>query len=579
MNIKGILNWFKNLRKSTEEEVQALGRIIISSKNSSKTRRSTSGDRRKNKLYLYDASMPNLVEDQDVPINTVLNLRAIGDQGGGYDLGTIQQQAMALKQTVAEMLKYLTQFTPRQVKSWSTVQALALMPRAGKDANAYYDRTSLQFFYFPDNVRKRNIFTCDSKGIVSHEFGHAYLDILRPDWWDTQATEVWAFHEAFGDIIALLSSLQNDKLIDFAIAEINEDLSKSNVLTRLAGDLGIGLYNIFKDENSNKNCLRDLTQRFNYKLPEELPSNGNDDILTNESHSFARVFTGAFYEALCKVAIENNKKGMTLRDSMKIARDVMCRYIISAVCAVPTTTRLYDAVAKQIIQEDIKEGGTYQLALRSTFVSRKIISQDVMMLENIDLNSFISKLNVPYEIQNQGNNKIVRTVSKKTIKLTDKFDVVALNDNPLLGLEISVPDENAYYFNDQDKLYDVVATNENEVIDSAFACLTYLHENNLVGVHDEATFESKNGKLVRKKISCRCNKPNYCDPNAPEYGKPWKPKNNAGCVGCKGNCEPMSCECESPTPAATPKQGCFTRLVTGTTSTYKTGSRASRKVC
>lgn len=579
MILKGILNWFKNLRKGSEDEVQALGRIIISSKNSNKVQRVIIGDRKKNKTYLYDASIPNLVLDQDVPISTILNVRAIGDQGGGYPLGTIQQQAMGLKQITTEMLKYLTEKTPKQVKKWAAVSSLSLMPRAGKDANAFYDRTSLQFFYFPDNVRKKNVYTCDSRSIVSHEFGHAYLDILRPDWWDTQAIEVWAFHEAFGDIIALLCSLQNDRLIDFAIAETTGDLMKSNVLSRLAGDLGIGLYNVFKDENSNKNCLRDMTQRFNYKLPEELPSDGNDNVLTNESHSFARVFTGAFYESLIKMAIQNTNKGMILKDAVKVARDAICQYIISAVCTVPTTIRLYDALAKQMLLEDMKHGGVYQDVIRSTFVSRKIIKQDVMMLEDTDLNTFVSKLNVPYEIQDQGGNRIVRTLSTKTIKLTDKFDVMALNDNPLLGLEISVPDENAYYFNDQSKLFDMVITSDAEVIDSAFACLTYLHENNLVGSHEKATFEDKNGKLARKKISCRCNKPNYCDPNAPEYGKPWKPKNNAGCVGCHGKCEPMSCDCESPTPAPPPKQGCFTRLVTGATSFYKTGSRASRKVC
>lgn len=569
MNFNNFFNWF---RKPKNNEVEALAKIVIKGRPQSRTTNSKA-----NKVYLYDASTPDLIIDQGIPSSMPLNVRSVGEQGGGYGMGSIQQQAMALKQIVHDSLTFLISKTPKKITSWSAVQALMLMARAGKDANAYYDRTSLKFFFFGDPVRKKNIFTCDSRSIVAHEFGHAYLDILRPDWWDIQSVEVWAFHEAFGDIVALLSALQHDRLIDRAIIETGNDLSKSNILSRLAGDMGIGLNNLKYDCPAN--CLRDMTHRFNYTPPEELPNEGADNILTNESHSFARVFSGAFYDALLQIAIAHINKGFVLRDGMKQARDIMARYMLSAVCKTPTAVRLYDALAKQMIQADIAEGGKYEEILRGVFASRKIINPGITMLQDTNMEDFISEINEPYEIQTNGKNKIVRTISSKKIKLTDKLGVMALNNNPLLDLEITIPDESAYFFDDQSKLVDIISSNEAEIVDSAFRCLTYLNDNNLVGKHETATFTISQGKLVRKQISCRCNKPNYCDPNAPEYGKPWKPKNNAGCVSCKSNCEPMSCECESPAPNPPPKQGCYTRLVAGMKSVYATGSRISRKVC
>lgn len=570
MSLGGIIQW---LRKFTGSNVYC--------ENTSDTQKNVARSNANvniNKVYLNDATTPQFIIDEAVPKTTKLGMRAVGEQGGGFPLGSIQQQAMALKQIVNDSLVYMTSKTSRQIKGWSSVQSLILMARAGKDVNAYYDRGSLRFFYFGDPVRKKNVFCCDSRSVVTHEFGHAYLDILRPDWWDIQSLEVWAFHEAFGDIVALLSMLQYDQLIDQAIKETKNDLTKSNILTRLAADMGIGLYNMTKGKQGElPYCLRDLSIKYNYVPPETLPSDGRDDQLLNEPHSFSRVFSGSFYQALIQIAFA--QKNMSLKEGLKQARDIMCRYLIKGICSAPTNVRLFEAIVRQMMQADQAEGGKYQKILNDTFGNQKIIQQQVKILEDVDFPTFVSNLKNTYEIQTEGQSKVVRTLSNKTLKLTEKFGIMALEDNPLLNLEIVVPDESAYYFDENDKLVDMLTFNEAEVIDAAFNCLSMLHNKNLVGTHNEALFEDKNGKLLRRQIVCRCNKPNYCDPNAPEYGKPWKPKNNSGCVGCKGNCQPQSCDCEDKPFPKPPKTGCFTRFVSGGVSAYRTGSRVSRKVC
>jgi len=577
--LKGIINWIKSLGK-TSDDVMAQAIIVNRKPRPVPVARPTDPN---TKVYLNDPTYPHLVVDVLEPADTLLAMRSVGEMGGGYPLGSLQQQALALKIMVQDALVYMASKSPKQIKNWAAVQSLILMPRAGKDLNAYYDRGSLRFFFFGDPKMNKNIFACDSRPVVVHEFGHAFLDILRPDWWDTQAAEVWAFHEAFGDMTAALMSLQHDTLIDHAITETNSDLMKSNIITRLAAEMGTGLYNQTEGKDGElPNCLRDMTQRFQYTEPEKLPSQGRDDQLLGESHSFSRVFTGAFWEILVRIGVAHINQGYVLRDGMKMSRDIAARYLLKAVVQAPTTVRLFDAIAQQMLAIDHAEGGKYQTIMREVFSQRGILRQQVMMLTDADadVESVLKDIKKPHEVQTHGDMKIIRTLTTKTIKLSDKLGpVTALDANPLFDLEITVPDQTAYYF-DNDKLVGVSESHEGEILNAAYNCLRMLNDGGFVGDHDSALFENRHGKLMRKQIVCTCAKPNYCDPNAPEYGKPWKPANNSGCMAChNANCNPRSCDCDPVPTTPAPKVGCYTTVKAGGRTTYKYGRSASRKVC
>lgn len=572
--IKGIINWIKNLGKKTDE-ITTQGIIINRKPRPVVSQRPTDPN---TKIYLNDPTYPSLVVNQLEPKDTILAMRSVGEMGSGYPLGSPQQQSLALKIMVNDALVYMASMSPIPIANWAAVKSLILMSRAGKDVNAYYDRSSLRFFFFGSKQMNKNIFACDARPVVAHEFGHAFLDILRPDWWNTQATEVWAFHEAFGDMTATLISLQHDELIDYAIAETNGDLTKSNILTRLAAEMGTGLYQLTAGKDGElPNCMRDMTQYFKYIEPEKLPSRGRDDQLLSECHSFSRVFTGAFWEIVVKIGLAQE---CNLREGMKRSRDIVAGYLLKAVVQSPTTVRLFDAIAQQMCAVDHAEGGKYQTIIRESFSNRGILRQQVMMLKDVNIDDLIQTIKEPHEIQNYGDMKIVRTLSTKTMRLSDKIGtLMALEANPLFDLEIVVPDQSAYYF-DKDKLVGVSESNEGEIMDAAYNCLRILNDGGFVGNHKSALFENRFGKLIRKQIVCTCGKPNYCDPNAPEYGKPWKPANNAGCMSCKNTkCLPRSCDCEPEQIAPAPKIGCYTSIRAGGKTSYKYGSSASRKVC
>lgn len=99
---------------------------------------------------------------------------------------------------------------------------LKVVPHAFTDANAFYsaDEQILAFGHFPglDNTR---IFTCLSHDIVVHETAHALLDGLRSRYTDPSSPDQAAFHEAFADLVALLSVLSTGEVVHAALRELN----------------------------------------------------------------------------------------------------------------------------------------------------------------------------------------------------------------------------------------------------------------------------------------------------------------------------------------------------------------------
>ncbi|MEL1263790.1 hypothetical protein [Pseudoxanthomonas putridarboris] len=92
---------------------------------------------------------------------------------------------------------------------------LHIAPHAFAEANAYYSRESrsLCFGYFPDDD-DRTTFTCLSHDIVAHETAHALLDGLRPRYIDPSSPDQGGFHEGFSDIVALLSILSDERIVE-----------------------------------------------------------------------------------------------------------------------------------------------------------------------------------------------------------------------------------------------------------------------------------------------------------------------------------------------------------------------------
>ncbi len=256
-------------------------------------------------------------------------------------------------------------------------ERLPIVPRAGQDFNAYYDRTALKFFYNTDKVVNQVVYTSESSDIVAHECGHAVLDAHHPEYWDSLLGETGAFHEAFGDMSALLVTL-NDPVVRAAIlSENGGDLAKSNAVSRLAEQLARGLYDSgYADAVVSAGALRDAVNQFKYRVPDTLPGRAPASKLSSESHSFSRIFSGAFYDLL--VAIYEQLRGentsMLPDAALDQARTDAGHLLAQGLVLAPKGDAPFKTIASSIITaEEQSFDGKYFDVLKNTFTARRIL--------------------------------------------------------------------------------------------------------------------------------------------------------------------------------------------------------------
>lgn len=135
---------------------------------------------------------------------------------------------------------------------------IKVAPHAFADANAFYSRNdeSLLFGYFRDS-RGNNIFSCLSRDVVVHETTHALLDGLRRRFIFPSSPDQAAFHEAFADVVALLSVFRLPAVLDAALGTEmygseqriqRESLTRTslnkNGLMQLANEMGKALSSV-----------------------------------------------------------------------------------------------------------------------------------------------------------------------------------------------------------------------------------------------------------------------------------------------------------------------------------------------
>ncbi len=290
-------------------------------------------------------------------------------QPGTAGFGAVQLY-VALTQTVAswDNLFHLP------FDRWqSTSGPLRVVPRAGRDFNAYYDRASLRFFYDRDPKTGQMVYAGESLDIAAHEAGHAILDERHPEYWDALHPETAAFHESFGDCSAILTTLADQGIRNAVLSETGGDLTKSNLVSRLAEQLGQAIFNVAGPSASRKDALRDAVNRFRYRPPEDLPSSAPQSRLSAEPHNFSRVFTGAFYDILVgiyKLLRANAAADTALTQAREDAGKILARGVELA----PPGEATYQTIATAMFKADrLNFNSKYYPVLRNAFVKRRIL--------------------------------------------------------------------------------------------------------------------------------------------------------------------------------------------------------------
>jgi hypothetical protein len=444
-----------------------------------------------------------ILDDPAVPANVNIKVPDLPNPCPVFTLDGSKddKQVKQVYSTLVFTLDFVQPNLIHPLNRWSSVNNLSVFPRAGKQFNAYYDRQNLKFFY--DNARDGSVvYTCESPDIVAHELGHAILDGVRPDLWNVQCLETAAFHEAFGDTMAILSALHHDELMKKALEETNNDLSKSNVISRLAEQMGKAINVISGGRSGMSDALRNAVNNFHYVIPETLPYNSSGDgQLAGECHSFSRVFAGAWYDALVGMYnLEITSKSPY--DALVTVRDAMTSIYLKCLTLAPLTNRFYAAIANAMMVSARNYYPKYETVIKNAFTKRKILKPEIKMLNAMNFSDV--EIGNNDHVWKMNNTTVVRKVNVSTFKIPVQHGIVALNAG-LEGVEVEVAHEHYMEFDKVGNMVQELSVDQSDAVDCAMFLVKKLVDNGEIEYVDkidhskthDKTHAVANGKLHR----------------------------------------------------------------------------------
>jgi len=108
---------------------------------------------------------------------------------------------------------------------------IKVAPHAFAEPNAFYSRVDEGLFFGYFAGPEGPVFTSLSHDIIVHETTHALVDGLRPRLMEPSSPDQAAFHEAFADVVALLSVFSIKEILEEAVHRASASIKvKGNIL-------------------------------------------------------------------------------------------------------------------------------------------------------------------------------------------------------------------------------------------------------------------------------------------------------------------------------------------------------------
>ena len=223
---------------------------------------------------------------------------------------------------------------------------IELRPDDGEDLNAYYDRSSLSFFHFPTGGQ--TFLSGASTDVVAHEAGHGILDAIRPELWTSTLFEVNAFHEAFGDCVAILTALLDGpsrKAVLPILLPGQLHRSDRREPGRRHQEVQADAQRCSSAERPTTNSAGSIPST----LPEfDSPGDGPGKLI-NEIHSFGQVFSGCFYDTIVNIFEAN---GGTTDAQLLAATSTAGQLLAKAIATAPLKVRFFREVGRAMVKAD-----------------------------------------------------------------------------------------------------------------------------------------------------------------------------------------------------------------------------------
>ncbi len=260
---------------------------------------------------------------------------------------------------------------------------LNIDPHVGDGMNAYYNEKERQLGFYSFKFGDENIVnTAQSADVVSHETAHAVLDGVRDLYNQSFGMGPLAFHESFGDIVAVLVALHDDSLVWRLLEWTDGNLRKANFVSEVAEHVIEMLRETEHIEEINERTvyLRNAFNMFEY-IPfddlEYMPATPSHE-LGRESHNYSRLFTGAFYDILVEIYEHvRHREDVKPRIAVHKARDIAGHLLMYAIELGPVGELVFSDMARAFLTADelLNEGEHLNLMI-SVFAERKILSVD-----------------------------------------------------------------------------------------------------------------------------------------------------------------------------------------------------------
>ncbi len=277
---------------------------------------------------------------------------------------------------------YYTTFTLRMYERYARRQLpwsfpalrITIDPHSGNGANAFYNEQDRLIGFHSVSLDGEVISAAQSADIVSHETAHAILDGLRDLYNESFGLGPTAFHEAFGDMSAMLVALHDDSLISRVLDWTGGDLRLDNFITTVGEQLTERLRTM-AEVNTRTVYLRNAFNKLQQLAFDALPySSLNPELeLSREGHNYSRLFSGAFYDIIVGIY-----ERLTQRDHPRIAvhraRDIVGYLLVCAIELGPVGEFDFADMAKAFLSADhVLYDGAYGDILAQVFADRHIL--------------------------------------------------------------------------------------------------------------------------------------------------------------------------------------------------------------
>lgn len=444
------------------------------------------------RYLINDPSTPDLVMDSAIPSMGFLkyDVRNFSTTPKNSDEARSLNCYISLGNCIENIQRHLK--TP--IKNWSATSVLKVYPAAGAEMNAYYDRRSLVFYYY--NFKGKNVYFSESSDIITHELGHAMLDAMRPDFWSVQALEIWSFHEAFSDIVAMFNLMNYEVVLKRMLEETNGNLRNSNSASRLAEEVGVLIRNVTKDSSYLPHALRDpAVEVFKYEDPSSLPGEAKNNRLAAECHSFGRVFSNAWYEIFVRIFDYHVFIGNEKMSALKNARDFSFSIMLQAIPNTARTVKYYASVAKSMIIVAKSKNPEFAKIMKDVFVEWKILGEEeVRTLSGPSWKEIVRKLDKNDIVVKDSDAKTVVVKSKQTMKVSQlpMISTLSFSDD----FEVEVPADSYYEFDKKGNLVFEIKSSEDEIKETTARCISSIYDS----IGSDKAWNVEKGKLSRRMI-------------------------------------------------------------------------------